>query len=74
MTSTEMLKAYVRNIYANTTAETISTETRGKLAAYKTQLLHRGYVTTRGARGGVSFTYIATIPDDAPAWSRAKEY
>jgi len=74
MTSTETLKAYVRNISANTTAETISAETRGKLAAYKTQLLHRGYITTRGARSGVSFASIASIPDDAPAWSRVKEY
>jgi hypothetical protein len=67
MTSTSTLKARIRNIYANA-AEQMDADMRKRLADYKTQLLCRGYVTSRGPHGGISFTFMGHVPEDAPAW------
>jgi hypothetical protein len=67
MTSTATLKARIRNLYANAPQQ-MDAETRKRLGDYKTQLLCRGYVTSRGPRGGISFTFMGHVPEDAPAW------
>ncbi len=68
MTSTATLKVRIRNLYANA-PEQMDADTRKQLAAYKTQLLCRGYVTSRGPRGGIRFTFVGHVPEDAPAWT-----
>jgi hypothetical protein len=72
MTSTSMLKAKIRNLYANT-PEQMDAASRQRLADYKTQLLCRGYVTSRGPRGGIRFTYVGHVPEDAPAWGMVNQ-
>ena len=75
MTCTEMQKPKVRNIYTNVPeASEADQETRKRLADYKTLLLCRGYVTTRGPRGGISFTHVGIVPEDAPAWQQVNEW
>jgi len=68
MTSTTTLKARIRTIYANA-PEQMDAASRQRLADYKTQLLCRGYVTSRGPRGGIRFTSVGHVPADAPAWA-----
>lgn len=68
MTSTATLKARIRNLYANAPQQ-MDAETRKRLGDYKTQLLCRGYETHRGPRGGIRFTFVGHVPEDAPAWT-----